>query len=290
MSLWSETISQMGTVTLIFPMQRADNCQIIIKTTFMRWLLRVAPPSHTDPCWNSTSKHLNPSSVAVILKNNIPDFHWVWRLEFPGTLCRASPRRDPNTKPAAVPWLDLQTPLGLISYKNLCGRCAWLRINMNNSMCRSTFQKGPALFLRCCRKTHTSEAAEVHGLLHFIPCWWVKAAGWKHDSPICSAVYPAEQWSEDYDTLRGNGLVCACRNRAVIWGITPGISVEAPRVLEAGSEGRGAVWHCRVRKRSCGDVKCPVCHQIPPLLAKLLPLWLLNMHRDLLIHREKMQS
>lgn len=75
-SLWACKVSQMGMVTLILPLQRADNCQKIIKTTFTQCLQGGTTFTHR-PLLNTTSEGLNPSSEAVILTNTVPDFHCV---------------------------------------------------------------------------------------------------------------------------------------------------------------------------------------------------------------------
>lgn len=119
---------------------------------------------------------------------------------------------------------------------------------------------------------------------------WVKAVGWKHDSHVLVLFIHLNRALQMMTHYVGIVLSVCAGTEQRFFGIPPGISVWALPGLGAGGEGWGAAWHCRVRKQSCGDGKCPVCHQIPHLLAKLLQFCFLNMHRDLLVHKEKRQS
>lgn len=165
-------------------------------------------------------------------------------------------------------------------YKNLCGRRAWWRINLNSSMYRSHFRKAPWCFF---------SGVEKPTPLRLLKC------------TDCCAPSPADEWkllgesmtvtfvmlfihpNRDLKTMTHCveivSPVCA-KTEQWFWGFLLESQCEPhvclTLVLGAGREGRGAVWHCKVRKLSCGDVKC---HQIPHLLAKLLQLWLLNVHR-----------
>lgn len=284
-------VNQVGRVALIFPMQRADNCQIIIKTMFLQWVLLCGTTFPHRPLLEHHLTTPKPIIRGCYSLKQCPCFSLsaeagVSRNLFQDMLQTSSNSLAGFAAPSGSV-VGSYTWCGNFLHKNPCGRCAWWRINLNNNTYRSTFQKGPMVFLLCCRKTHTSEAAGEHKLLHFIPCWGVKA--WQPHLFI----HPNSD-VEMMTRLCGNSLVCVCKNRAVIsWGFLlesrcePHISGTGAGSREGRQRGTAENKGNKLcRKQSCGDVKCPACHQIPHLLAKLLQLGLLNVHR----HKEKIQS
>lgn len=155
--------------------------------------------------------------------------------------------------------------------------------NVNNIMLRSTFQQGPVVFVPAAGKPW---ALRLHRLLHFnvlSESCWVEA--WQ---PRFSAVYPSKQGSADDDTLCGNCPVCVCRNRAeVFWDSSWDLSVSPAWPGSRGWRLRGCLaLQSQETKLWRWEMPC-----LPPdLLAKLLQFCFLNMHRDLLVHKEKRQS